>query len=162
LSTLGGRRAGTRELIGATREAHPDRLVIRMSNLATRILFDADNRAIGVECWEGEHLYRADPNASAGDHEVKEYYCAREVNGSALGIVRRSGARQTDPDLFIFAVPGRFEGYYPGYSRESVRKKNLLTWTILKAHTQNRGGFVRLRTADPRDTPEINFKYFDE
>ena len=27
LSTLGGRRAGTRELIGATREAHPDRPV---------------------------------------------------------------------------------------------------------------------------------------
>ncbi len=253
LSTLGGRRTGTRELIDATRETYPDRLVIRMSNLATRILFDADKRAIGVECWEGEHLYRADPNASAGDHEVKEYYCAREVilaagafnspqllmlsgigpaahledkgirclvdrpgvganlqdryevgvvsemkedwkilagatfapplpnqpgdpcyvdwqngrgvyttNGSALGIVRRSGPGQSDPDLFIFAVPGRFEGYYPGYSRESVRKKNLLTWTILKAHTQNRGGFVRLRTADPRDVPEINFKYFDE
>jgi len=72
------------------------------------------------------------------------------------------GARLGLPLPHAIAVPGRFEGYYPGYSRESVRKKNLLTWTILKAHTQNRGGFVRLRTADPRDVPEINFKYFDE
>ena len=33
---------------------------------------------------------------------------------------------------------------------------------MLKAHTNNTAGFVRLRSADPRDTPEINFKYFDE
>jgi choline dehydrogenase len=33
---------------------------------------------------------------------------------------------------------------------------------VLKAHTNNTAGFVRLRSADPRDTPEINFKYFDE
>jgi len=32
---------------------------------------------------------------------------------------------------------------------------------VLKAHTQNRAGTVKLRTADPRDVPAINFNYFD-
>jgi choline dehydrogenase len=33
---------------------------------------------------------------------------------------------------------------------------------VLKAHTRNTAGTVRLRSADPRDRPEINFRYFDE
>jgi choline dehydrogenase len=33
---------------------------------------------------------------------------------------------------------------------------------VLKAHTRNRAGTVKLRSADPRDTPEINFHYFTE
>jgi choline dehydrogenase len=33
---------------------------------------------------------------------------------------------------------------------------------VLKGHTENRAGSVLLRTADPRDTPDIRFRYFDE
>jgi choline dehydrogenase-like flavoprotein len=32
----------------------------------------------------------------------------------------------------------------------------------LKAHTNNRAGQVKLRSSDPRDVPEINFRYFEE
>jgi choline dehydrogenase len=39
------------------------------------------------------------------------------TNGSVLGIVRRSSPDRHDPDLFIFAVPGNFQGYYPGTRR---------------------------------------------
>jgi choline dehydrogenase-like flavoprotein len=38
----------------------------------------------------------------------------------------------------------------------------MLTWAILKAHTENRAGTVRLRSADPRDVPDVNFSYFEE
>jgi choline dehydrogenase len=258
LATLKGRRAGTRELINTTRAALPQKLVVRMSNLAVKVLFDDAKRAIGVECWEGQHLYRADPKAAdagaAGDgHAVKRYFCAREVilaggafnspqllmlsgigpaahlaahgipvladrpgvgsnlqdryevgivsemkqdwkiianatfkpplpnqpgdpcfqqwqqgegvyttNGSVLGIVKRSDAARPDPDLFIFALAGYFRGYYPGYSEDVERTKNFLTWAILKAHTENHAGTVRLRSSDPRDRPEINFRYFAE
>jgi choline dehydrogenase len=258
LATLSGRRMSTRELIDATRAALPQQLVIRMSNLATKILFDADKRAIGVECWEGQHLYKADPQAVANpqageDYEVKRYYCSREVilaggafnspqllmlsgigpkahldqfgipclldrpgvgtnlqdryevgvvtemqkdwsvlagatfapplpnqagdpcyvdwqngtgvyttNGAVLGIIKKSAPERSDPDLFIFALPGKFYGYFPGYSKEVERTKNFLTWAILKAHTNNTAGYVRLRSASPLDKPEINFKYFDE
>jgi choline dehydrogenase len=33
---------------------------------------------------------------------------------------------------------------------------------ILKGHSQNRGGTVKLRSADPRVRPAINFHYFDD
>ncbi len=33
---------------------------------------------------------------------------------------------------------------------------------MLKAHTRNRAGTVTLRSADPRDTPLVNFHYFEE
>jgi choline dehydrogenase len=60
------------------------------------------------------------------------------------------------------ALLARFEGYFPGYSRLVVDHTDYLTWTILKAHTANRAGTVSLRSADPRDVPLINFRYFDE
>ena len=37
-----------------------------------------------------------------------------------------------------------------------------MTWAILKGHTENQAGYVRLRSTDPLDTPEINFRYFHE
>jgi len=80
LATLKGRRAGTRELILRTVANFPSRLILRQSNLASKILFDANKRAIGVECLEGQHLYRADPNASTATQPVvRQYYCGREV-----------------------------------------------------------------------------------
>ena len=33
---------------------------------------------------------------------------------------------------------------------------------VLKGHTANTGGRVTLRSADPRDRPDVNFHYFDE
>jgi choline dehydrogenase len=85
------------------------------------------------------------------------------TNGAVLGIIRRSlPARQTS-DLFLFGVPGYFKGYYPGYSQVLRGKdKDFFTWAILKAHTRNTAGTVTLRSADPRDPPDINFHYFAE
>jgi len=253
LATMTGRRAGTRELINSTRSVAPDKLIVKMNNLATKIVFDANKKAIGVTCWEGEHLYRADPNANGGNHDERTYYCSREVilaggafnspqllmlsgigptdqlnkfgipivhaneavgtnlqdryevgvvskmkknwntlknatfkpplpnetgdpcyvdfqngkgvyttNGAALGIIKKSAPERPDPDLFIFALPGNFHGYFPGYSEVVERTKDYLTWAILKAHTSNTAGYVRLKSNDPRDRPEINFRYFDE
>ena len=33
---------------------------------------------------------------------------------------------------------------------------------MLKAHTKNRAGTVTLRSADPLDTPQVNFNYFED
>lgn len=84
------------------------------------------------------------------------------TNGSAISLFKRSVATAPLPDLFCMAVLGKFEGYFPGYSRVFVEHLNYLTWAVLKAHTSNRAGEVKLRSADPRDTPAINFRYFDE
>ena len=60
------------------------------------------------------------------------------------------------------ALLAQFKGYFPGYSALFPQGLNYLTWVILKAHTKNRKGRVTLRSADPRDTPLINFNYFEE
>jgi choline dehydrogenase len=83
------------------------------------------------------------------------------TNGAIIGIVRRSRSDRPTPDLYVFGLPGAFRGYYPGFSRDAA-KKDHMTWAILKAHTNNTAGQVRLRSGDPRDTPEIQFHYFEE
>lgn len=83
-------------------------------------------------------------------------------NGGAASILMKSSPAQKEPDLHIFALPGVFKGYYPGYSLDANRDKKHLTWVILKGHTQNKGGTVKLKSADPRVRPAINFHYFDD
>ena len=84
------------------------------------------------------------------------------TNGALLGIIRRSRPDLTNPDLFIFGLPARFTGYFPGYSGGLAQQSDIFTWAILKAHTTNRAGSVLLRSADPRDTPDVRFRYFEE
>jgi choline dehydrogenase len=257
LATFNGKRNGTRELIRAVCEKHPDRLFVKMGHLATRVILDDDKRAVGVECRVGKNLYRAGPNAAEQPQpETKEYRCAREVilaggafntpqllmlsgigpkehledskigikclvdrpgvgsnlqdryevgivsemkrpfsmlkdatfrppgpdnppdppfrewqkgeglytsNGSMAAIILRSDRGKPDPDLFIFALPGNFHGYFPRYAESVIdSRKNSLTWAIVKAHTNNTAGTVRLRSSNPLDTPEIDFHYFEE
>ncbi|MBD2164597.1 GMC family oxidoreductase [Calothrix membranacea FACHB-236] len=71
-------------------------------------------------------------------------------------------AGRRDPDLFIFSAASPFKGYYRGYSGPIASTPNQFTWAILKAHTLNNAGTVTLRSPDPRDTPIINFRYFEE
>jgi choline dehydrogenase len=84
------------------------------------------------------------------------------TNGALLGVVRRSRPELASPDLFVFGLPARFTGYYPGYSAELAQHTDVFTWAVLKAHTANRAGSVLLRSADPRDPPDIRFRYFEE
>ena len=64
ISVNGGRRAGAREYIRHVQRSCPQNLVVKTGALATRVLFDDELRAVGVEYLEGEHLYGADPNAA--------------------------------------------------------------------------------------------------
>jgi choline dehydrogenase-like flavoprotein len=82
-------------------------------------------------------------------------------SGATIGLVQRFGPQPGDPDIFAKALPTRFEGYFPGYSKWLQEHPKFLSWAVLMAHTRNRAGTVRLRSADARDTPEIDFHYFD-
>jgi len=95
-------------------------------------------------------------------------------NGAVFSIVKRSSQAVhiladpneavglPPPDLFLFGILGYFKGYFPGYSKLAEEKRNRLTWAILKGHTRNTSGSVTLRSKDPRETPLINFRYFDD
>ncbi|GME46169.1 Glucose-methanol-choline oxidoreductase [Neofusicoccum parvum] len=82
--------------------------------------------------------------------------------GIALAAVRKSSTVAAgDPaDLFVFGAPANFRGYFRNYSVETTADAKHWTWLTLKAHTRNRAGTVRLASADPRDTPDIDFNYF--
>lgn len=95
------------------------------------------------------------------------------TNGGALAMMMSSAngsCVRSDPDLFIFGLPAAFRGYYWNYSQQllcrsmtsSEKTRNLWSWVILKAYTNNNNGTVRLRSADPLQTPEINFHSFDD
>jgi choline dehydrogenase-like flavoprotein len=246
LTTERHQRVGTRERLLDVAQRYPDRLRIELNALAARVLFDQDNRAVGVEYLKGERLYRAHPNPSGGTGERRTIRVRREVvlaggafntpqllmlsgigpravlerhgiavrldrpgvgrnlqdryeiavvnrmakpwrvldganfargdrlfsewsrhrtgmyvsNGAALAVSLRSDAGLPLPDLFCMALLARFKGYFPGYSRLITDHHDYLTWVVLKAHTDNRAGEVTLRSADPRDTPLVDFHYF--
>jgi choline dehydrogenase len=257
LATACGRRNGAREFIRSVKRSHPDLLTIATNTLAVRVMLDANKRATGVECWQGPHLYKADPrapqNGEPPPHKEIAYKCSREVilaggafntpqllmlsgigprahlesmgigclverdgvgsnlqdryevgvvtemnsdfkmlekatfkppvegttpdpcfeewlrgtgvytsNGAMAAMILRSKWGLHDPDLFIFALPGNFHGYFPKYSEKIEERKNCLTWAIIKAHTNNTGGTVRLRSKKPFETPAVNFHYFEE
>lgn len=249
LTTCHHARTGTRERILAVARKHPDRLRVELNALATRILFDDAQRAIGVEYLSGDRLYRAHPvpgGAPGAQHTIR---ASREVivaggafnspqllmlsgigpqaelerhgiavrvdlpgvgrnlqdryevsvvnrmnfdqwkvltgarfapddplyrewsehrsgmyatNGAAMTMIRRSAPKRPLPDIYLMALLGQFRGYFPGYAALLPEGLNYLSWTILKAHTANRAGEVTLRSPEPRDTPAINFRYFDE
>ena len=248
LTTRKHRRNGSRERVLAVRERKGSHLRIEMNALATRVLFDDAQRAIGVEYLSGERLYRAHARPSEASGELRRVYASREVilaggafntpqllmlsgigareelerhglevrvdlpgvgrnlqdryeisvvyrmnfarwhvfekatfdthdpqyaqwergqgpyitNASVLAMFKRSEPTRPLPDLFCVAFLGKFEGYFPGYSKNFTTDQNYLSWAVLKAHTDNRAGRVTLRSADPRDTPQINFAYFEE
>ncbi len=257
LATNGGKRIGTRERILEIQEQFPDRLIVKTHALVSRVLFNNENTAIGVEYVEAKNIYRADPKANSASEtaakqtvlvkkevilsagafntpqllklsgigpkeeltkfgipvrvdlpgvganlqdryevgivaEMKADFsilegCSFEApkpgheqedkcfiewqnhktgvyttNGAVLGIIKKSDATKKDPDLFIFGLPGSFKGYYLGYADSLEEKRNIFTWAVLKAHTNNSSGTVTLKSADFRDVPEINFHYFDE
>lgn len=248
LTTGRHQRVGTRERVRDVERRYPDRLQVRLNALATRVLFGADNTAVGVEYLEGERLYRAHAGPSARPGTPRQIRAAREVilaggafntpqllmlsgvgpaeglsrhgipvrvdlpvgknlqdryevgvvnrmsrewnvlegarfgkgdrqyaewaerregvyttNGAVLALVKGSGFEPTGlPDLFCFALLGRFEGYRPNYSVDLRDRHDYLTWAVLKAHTVNRGGEVTLASPDPRDRPHVNFRYFEE
>ena len=82
-------------------------------------------------------------------------------NGVLFSVVFPSRANRGQPDLFCFGLLADFHGYFPHYS-EGIKKQDYLTWAVLKAYTNNKTGFVRLRSADPLERPEIQFSYFQD
>jgi len=106
-----------------------------------------------------------DAKFAEGDPQYAQWEKGQGVytsNGAVLAVIKRSLEERPLPDLFVFALLGLFRGYYPAYSALFAEYHNYLTWAILKAHTNNTAGYVELKSANPQDTPYINFKYFDE
>jgi choline dehydrogenase-like flavoprotein len=106
---------------------------------------------------EGARFERGDPLYTEWTRGKGMY----TSNGAALAVLRRSHPDVPLPDLVHLAFLSSFRGYFPGYSKLIADSHQYLTWAILKAHTGNEAGRVTLCTADPRDTPDILFNFFE-
>ena len=79
LTTRQHERMGTRERLLETKEKYPANLTIELDALVTRVLFDDDNRAIGVEYRKGARLYKAHENPSSEPGETRQVFAFNEV-----------------------------------------------------------------------------------
>ncbi|KAI4595948.1 hypothetical protein KJ359_006239 [Pestalotiopsis sp. 9143b] len=84
------------------------------------------------------------------------------TNGIAIAIIQKSSVAEDEPDLLISGAPANFRGYFPGYANDSLANAQHWAWIVLKAHSRNNAGTVKLQSTDPRDMPLINFYSFDE
>jgi choline dehydrogenase-like flavoprotein len=78
LTTSGHMRTGTRERLLDVRNRFPSRLRIETDALATKVLFNDRNRAVGVEYRKGRQIYRTHGQPSAPG-ETKVAHASREV-----------------------------------------------------------------------------------
>jgi choline dehydrogenase len=60
LAVAHGKRNGPREFLLRTQKEKPGNLTIQLHSLAARVLFEG-RRAVGIEYYQGKHLYEADP-----------------------------------------------------------------------------------------------------
>ena len=85
------------------------------------------------------------------------------IGAAPAAILARSSVSQNnDTDLFFFgAAASIFNGYFPGFSRVQAPATQWW-WSIVKMQPRNHAGTVKLRSANPQDTPLIDFNYFQE
>ncbi len=129
-------------------------------NLQDRYEISVVNR-MNFEKWErfeGASFDSSDPQY----RRRKEKRDAHIITNSPVLSLKRSTKQAPLPDLFCLAFLGRVEDSSSNSSGWFAQNLNYLTWTVLKAHTNNRAGEVTLRSADPRDTPQVNFHSFKE
>ncbi|KAF2964576.1 hypothetical protein GQX73_g8991 [Xylaria multiplex] len=116
----------------------------------TRILACYYLAADGDPCW-AQYVDPENKDAAKGTYAS---------NGVVMGsFFTSSFSEDGEHDLWIGGFPALFNGFYPGYSSNAatVANKNWWSWLVLKAHTRNNAGTVKLATTNPRDTPIITF-----
>ncbi|KAI1118598.1 GMC oxidoreductase [Nemania sp. NC0429] len=116
----------------------------------TRILACYYLAADGDPCWS----QYVDPKLK--DAEKGTYASNGVVMGSFF---TTSYSDDGEHDIWIGGFPALFNGFYPGYSSNAATpvNKNYWSWLVLKAHTRNHAGTVKLASTNPRDTPIITF-----
>lgn len=71
-------------------------------------------------------------------------------------------------DLFIWASTYALRGFWPSNTVKPVigdpatDPPSVFSFNIAKIHSRSRLGSVLLKSADPRQTPEINFRFFED
>lgn len=141
LTTWNHTRMGARErVLEAVRQNRNLRL--ELNALAAKVLFGADNRAIGVEYLRGENLYRACPRSSQQQGEVRRVYASKEVilaggafNTPQLLMLSGIGPREVLEQQGIEVrvdLPGVGRNLQDRYEIAVVNRMNFREWDVYK------------------------------
>jgi choline dehydrogenase-like flavoprotein len=139
LTTRNHARIGSREHLLETSRKHPN-LRLQLNALATRVLLDDKNCAVGVEYLHGERLYRAHarPNESSG--ERCRIYAAKGViisggafNSPQLLMLSGIGPRNVLDKMGIevrVELPGVGRNLQDRYEIAVVNRMNFPAWDV--------------------------------
>jgi choline dehydrogenase len=151
LSTRNHARTGSRERVLETALEHPN-LKVELNALATRVLFDESNRAIGVEYLHGERLYRACCHPSEQPGEIRRIYASKEVvlaggafNTPQLLMLSGIGPREVLERYGIKVrvdLPGVGKNLQDRYEVAVVNRMSFPEWHIFKG--------VKFTAGDPQ------------
>ncbi len=152
LSTHKHRRVGSRERVLDVAAKHPDKLIVELDALVSKVLFDDQNRAIGVEYIKGNRLYRASRKPNPDPGQVKQVFVSREV-------ILSGGAYNTPQMLMLSGIgpkehlekfgiqvrvdlPGVGSNLQDRYEVGVVNRMNFPEWWCLKG--------ARFEAGDPQ------------
>ena len=79
MTTKNYQRVGVRERLMDVQARCPDLLTIELNALATRVLFDDNKRAVGVEYLKGDRLYQAHATPATAPGDIRQVRARREV-----------------------------------------------------------------------------------
>lgn len=84
------------------------------------------------------------------------------VGGTYAVMLKSTTATTTNStrDLYLFCGAFSFEGYWPGFPTEYGKSEYECAVVHMGPHSQ--AGTVTLRSSDPRDMPEINFRFYNQ
>ncbi|EFQ34615.1 GMC oxidoreductase [Colletotrichum graminicola] len=89
-------------------------------------------------------------------------YMRPGYNSNAL-LLKSNFSLNGERDVFIFSWPNAFRGFWPPVKQpELVDPPTTMGFSVVKMHPQNKAGYVKLRSADPTEPPEINFELYKE
>ncbi|QXQ08013.1 GMC family oxidoreductase [Sphingosinicellaceae bacterium] len=156
LSTTGHARQGTRERLLEVQRRHPERLHIELDALATRIMLDAEGRAVGIEYLKGARLYGATPGASTAASTPCRVIAGKEVilcGGSfnSPQLLMLSGIGPAD-ELARHGIPVVVDSPGVGANLQDryevgIVSKMVMPWAALAAACYERGDPVFRRWA---------------
>ncbi|KAK4450175.1 hypothetical protein QBC34DRAFT_297467 [Podospora aff. communis PSN243] len=89
-------------------------------------------------------------------------YARAGVNSNAF-LWKSNHSADGENDLLFFSFPnGAFRGFWPFEAEVNIPPEapGTIGMAMVKMNPQNGAGTVKLRSANPRDTPEINFEMF--
>ncbi len=90
---------------------------------------------------------------------------AARGNPSGCAMLRTGHAPSADTDVFVMHSMAALRGFWPpNQTNERLAADAPGTYgiSLVKQFPQNGQGSVRLRSADPRDTPDITFRHYGE